>query len=201
MPQSRQDFRRHIRQKRNQLCVSTQKQASLDLVQQFSAWIKHTHYQHIALYLANDGELDTTPLIHALWAQDKQIYLPVLHPFSPGNLLFLHYTPDSPMVTNKYGIAEPRLDIRRIRPAHQLDLIGTPLVGFDSQGQRLGMGGGYYDRTLANWFKTGVGPTPFGIAHDCQHVEQLPVEEWDIPLPTILTPSQIWQWEFPMNTV
>ncbi len=57
------------------------------------------------------------------------------------------------------------------------------------------MGGGYYDRTLEPWFKTGRGPKPIGLAHDCQQVEKLPVESWDVPLPKIVTPSRIWDWE------
>jgi 5-formyltetrahydrofolate cyclo-ligase len=99
------------------------------------------------------------------------------------------------MTYNKFGILEPKLDQTLVKPVKELDLICTPLVAFDSHGHRLGMGGGYYDRTLAHWFKTGEGAQPMGLAHDCQHVEQLPTEAWDIPLPKIITPSQIWQWK------
>ena len=82
-----------------------------------------------------------------------------------------------------------------IIPTNQLDIICTPLVAFDKQGHRLGMGGGYYDRTLAPWFHYKSGPKPIGLAHSCQEVEQLPVESWDVPLPKIVTPKQIWDWE------
>ncbi|QLK45842.1 5-formyltetrahydrofolate cyclo-ligase [Vibrio owensii] len=192
---SRQEFRKLIREKRNGLSSDTQFQAGLDLVQQFSQLAEIKTAQHIAIYLSADGELDTKPLIESLWQQGKSIYLPVIHPFSKGQLLFLHYVNDKQLVYNKYGILEPALDIRYLKPARELDVICTPLVGFDSVGHRLGMGGGYYDRTLSRWFSTGEGAKPIGIAHDCQHVERLPVESWDIPLPKIVTPSQIWQWE------
>ncbi|MGY3570786.1 5-formyltetrahydrofolate cyclo-ligase [Vibrio paucivorans] len=195
MPLSRQDFRKQIRHIRNQLSDRQQVQAGQTLVQQFSSIRKIEHCQRIAVYLSADGEIDTNPLIEWLWQQGKSVYLPVLHPFSKGHLLFLHYTPDTPMVHNKYGILEPKLNQTLIAPVNSLDLICTPLVGFDSQGHRLGMGGGYYDRTLESWFKTGLGPVPLGLAHDCQHVEQLPTESWDVPLPKIVTPSKIWQWE------
>ncbi len=69
----------------------------------------------------------------------------------------------------------------------------TPLVAFDEYGQRLGMGGGFYDRTLQNWQHYKM--QPVGYAHDCQLVEKLPVEEWDIPLPAVVTPSKVWSGE------
>ncbi len=192
---SRQDFRKLIREKRNALCSDTQFQAGLDLVTQFAQLPEIQQAQNIAIYLSADGELDTKPLIEWLWQQGKSVYLPVIHPFSKGQLLFLQYVNEDQLVYNKYRILEPKLDIRHLLPVKQLDVICTPLVGFDSIGHRLGMGGGYYDRTLSHWFKTGEGGKPIGIAHDCQHVERLPIESWDIPLPKIVTPSQIWQWE------
>ncbi|MFM2590946.1 5-formyltetrahydrofolate cyclo-ligase [Vibrio sp. TBV020] len=194
MTLSRQDFRQLIRQQRQQLSDDFQRQAGFDLCQQFFRLPEVLSAQHIALYLSADGEVDTAPLIEKLWQSGKHVYLPVIHPFSKGHLLFLHYTPDSPMVLNKYQIAEPKLDQTKIIPAQSLDIICTPLVGFDSSGHRLGMGGGYYDRTLAPWFNTGQGPKPIGLAHDCQHVEALPIESWDVPLPKIVTPTKIWQW-------
>ncbi|WP_439146926.1 5-formyltetrahydrofolate cyclo-ligase [Vibrio sp.] len=192
---TRSEFRKQIRIKRNALTGEQQTQSGLDLVQQCAQLDEVQSAQHIALYISIDGELDTQPLIEWLWAQGKQTYLPVLHPFSAGHLLFLHYSPDTPTVLNKYGIVEPQLNQLLVKPCQQLDLILTPLVGFDSQGHRLGMGGGYYDRTLARWFESGNGAPPIGLAHDCQHVDTLPTEEWDIPLPKIVTPSKTWQWE------
>ncbi|CAV19862.1 5-formyltetrahydrofolate cyclo-ligase [Vibrio atlanticus] len=192
---TRSEFRKQIRIKRNSLSSEQQTQSGIDLVKQCAQLDEIQSAQHIALYISIDGELDTQPLIEWLWAQGKQTYLPVLHPFSTGHLLFLHYSPSTPTVLNKYGIVEPQLNQLLVKPCQQLDLILTPLVGFDSQGHRLGMGGGYYDRTLARWFETGNGATPIGLAHDCQHVDRLPIEGWDIPLPKIVTPSKTWQWE------
>ncbi|ELH0894983.1 5-formyltetrahydrofolate cyclo-ligase [Vibrio fluvialis] len=195
MQYSRHELRKLVRQQRNQLSSDIQYQASQDLICRFAALPEMQTCHHIALYLSTDGELDTQPLIEWLWSQGKAVYLPVLHPFSAGHLLFLHYQRSTPMTYNKFGILEPKLDQTLVKPVKELDLICTPLVAFDSHGHRLGMGGGYYDRTLAHWFKTGEGAQPMGLAHDCQHVEQLPTEAWDIPLPKIITPSQIWQWK------
>ena len=192
---SRQQFRQQIRHKRQQLSADIQRDASLRLIEHFTTLSEVSQAQHIALYLTTDGEIDTSPLINWLWQQGKHVYLPVIHPFSKGHLLFLHYQRDTPMVRNQYGISEPKLNQTLIRPTSTLDLVCTPLVGFDSDGHRLGMGGGYYDRTLAPWFKGQDGPKPIGLAHDCQYVGKLPIELWDVPLPKIVTPNKIWQWE------
>jgi 5-formyltetrahydrofolate cyclo-ligase len=152
-----------------------------------------TEARNIALFLSVDGELNTRPLIARLWHLKKTVCLPVLHPFSPGNLLFLRYSPDTPLLKNKLRIPEPPLDIRQVITLDQLDLMMVPLVAFDQHGQRLGMGGGFYDRTLQNWRQHGF--LPVGLAHDCQQVDSLPVAEWDVPLPAVMTPSKLWQWE------
>lgn len=149
----------------------------------------------VAVFLSFDGELDTRPLIQALWQAGKTVYLPVLHPFSKGNLLFLRYDQHSPLVMNRLKILEPQLDVRNVLALDKLDVLITPLVAFDEQGQRLGMGGGFYDRTLQNWRQHRLWPV--GLAHDCQQVTALPAEEWDIPLPAVVTPSRIWAWSGP----
>ena len=192
MSDHRNQLRQLIRQRRRLLSQEQQNQAAHNLVDQCMQQAFFQASQHIAIYLSTDGELNTQPLIDALWNAGKSIYLPVLHPFSQGHLLFLHYQKETPMTLNKFGIREPKLDQRLIIPATELDIICTPLVAFDSTCQRLGMGGGYYDRTLAPWFQTKVGATPIGLAHDCQHVDAIPTEAWDVPLPSIITPSQLF---------
>lgn len=189
---SRQDIRQLIRQRRRALTAEQQQLFGQQAAARMMAWPPVLTAKTVALFLSFDGELDTQPLIEQLWQAGKRVYLPVLHPFSPGNLLFLHYHPHSHLVVNRLKISEPRLDVRDVLPLSQLDVLITPLVAFDEKGQRLGMGGGFYDRTLQNWRQYGV--QPVGYAHDCQQVTTLPVEEWDIPLPAVVTPSKTWQW-------
>lgn len=189
---SRQAIRKPIRQRRREITSAQQRQFAEQAALRMMAWPPVVMARTVALFLSFDGELDTQPLIEQLWRSGKRVYLPVLHPFSPGNLLFLHYHPHSELVTNRLKIQEPKLDVRDVLPLSQLDVLITPLVAFDEQGQRLGMGGGFYDRTLQNWRAYGV--QLVGYAHDCQRVEKLPVEEWDIPLPAVITPSTVWEW-------
>lgn len=194
MLSSRQALRQQVRDLRRQLPATTQSGAALQLVEQFERHPLIQRARRVALYLANDGELDTRAAIEWCWQQQIQVCLPVLHPFSEGHLLFLDFTPTTPMTSNRFGIAEPQLDCRAIISKSAIDVLFTPLVAFDALGNRLGMGGGFYDRTLAGWHHHRLGPYPIGLAHDCQRVEHIPTEAWDVPLPEVITPARRWHW-------
>ena len=192
---STSSIRKAIRNKRRDLSQPEQKNAAKKIALTLSTLTHIQSASHIAAYLANDGEVCLKPFINWCWQHNKKVYLPRLHPFSRGQLLFMEYTEDTAMVNNTFGIAEPKLDVRSVVPIEQVDVILTPLVAFDHKGNRLGMGGGYYDRTLKRWYtEYQVAHTlknyPIGIAHDCQQIEQLPSQAWDIPLPEIITSSQ-----------
>ena len=187
----RQQLRKLIRQRRQQLRPAQQQQAANDLVSQALALPALNNSQHIALYLANDSELDTFPLIQTLWQQGKQLYLPVLHPFAAGYLLFVRYDKDTLLYPNRFGIPEPLAECHRLLPVDQLDIIFTPLVAFDLKGNRLGMGGGFYDRTLSQ-LPAKSRSQVIGLAHNCQQVDAVPTDSWDVPLQQIFTPAKHW---------
>jgi 5-formyltetrahydrofolate cyclo-ligase len=191
-PLSRQQIRQQIRERRRALSAEQQQRFALQAAERMMAYPPMVLAHTVALFLSFDGALDTQPLIEQLLRAGKRVYLPVLHPFSPGNLLFLHYHPQSRLMLNRLKIREPELDVRDVLPLAELDVLITPLVAFDASGQRLGMGGGFYDRTLQNWQQYRL--QPVGYAHDCQQVETLPSEQWDIPLPAVITPGKTWRW-------
>lgn len=145
--------------------------------------------RRIGCYLANDGEMDLAPLMRLIAGLRKQSYLPVLDGVGGKSLLFAPYRRDVKLEANRFGIPEPRVIARRRLHPRQLDLVLTPLVAFDPHGNRLGMGGGFYDRSLAflkrrqNWRR----PLLVGVAYDFQCVTELPSEAWDVPLDAIVT--------------
>lgn len=192
IPVLRQQLRTEVRQRRRALSADQQRRAGQQVAERVMGHPRIVAAQSVAVFLSFDGELPTRPTIEALWSLGKRVVLPVLHPFSPGHLLFLDYAPQTTLAANRLGILEPPLDVRHLLPLQQLDVILTPLVAFDDSGQRLGMGGGFYDRTLATW--QAHGPYPIGLAHECQQVAAIPAEVWDVPLPEILTPAKHWQW-------
>ena len=164
----RNQLRQQIRKTRANLTALQQQQAEDSITQQALAFIEERNAQHIALYVSFDGEISTDKLIKILWAQGKQVYLPVLHPFNPNHLLFLRYLPDTPMLKNKFSIWEPKLNVQNVLPLDELDILFTPLVAFDKQGNRLGMGGGFYDRNLQHWQKSPF--IPVGLALSLIHI-------------------------------
>lgn len=187
--QDRKALRREIRAQRRALSPNQQRRASSALLKQLSRqpWLRRA--SHIALYLPNDGEIDTRPLIDFCWRLGKKLYLPVLHPVRHNRLWFTPYTRTTRMRHNRYRIAEPVPQGQPGRPAYALDLVLMPLVAFSPAGGRLGMGGGYYDRTFAfRMTRNGLrGPKLVGLAHDFQRRDSLPLESWDVPLDSVVT--------------
>ncbi len=182
--QQRQELRQLMRIKRLSLSETQQIQASKSIVEPALTLIEKYQATKIALYLPFNNEISPLPLIDALFQQGKQIYLPVLHPFSKGNLLFLEYKKSkNSLKYNRFGILEPCLNVKNILPLSQLEMIFVPLVACDKQGNRLGMGGGFYDRTLSQFSSNLIS---VGLAYSFQNIEQLPIESWDMPLDHIL---------------
>ena len=193
-PLNRAQLRKSIRQKRCSLNEFEQQQHAQNLTKNICNLSAFRNARRIAFYLPEDGEIDTAYLIEHAWRDNKQVYLPVLAPFN-GALYFAPYYPASKLIPNRFGINEPTCHPRLWLRARQLNLILLPLVAFDTQGNRLGMGGGFYDRSLAftRYHKQRHSPQLIGLAHDLQKIEQLPCESWDIPLNMIATEKTIYQ--------
>lgn len=181
---SRPVLRRKLRQTRRQLSPAQQRNAARRLYRQLSHHPLFRRARHIALYLPNDGEIDPRLLLRAAQRRGKATYLPVLNPWPRTRMVFQRIEPGERLRRNRFGIFEPVIRTARQRRVWALDLLLMPLVGFDGNGGRLGMGGGFYDRSLAYRArrKKSHKPTLLGLAHECQRVDRLPLESWDVPL-------------------
>lgn len=176
------DIRQTIRQKRRKLSQAQRDNAQAIIYKKIKNHPAVSQAQHIAIFLSFDGEVDTKPIIEYLWQQNKSVYLPV--PVAEHKLIFLNYTPNTPLVKNSFGILEPVIDKTKIIDIEQLDIIFTPLVAFDDRGFRIGMGGGYYDRLLENYQQQQI--YPIGLAFACQKVDHVDNQHWDVKLPEII---------------
>lgn len=144
--------------------------------------------RRIAAYWPADGEIDPLPALRRAYAAGKACYLPVLCPQRDGHLQFAPWWPGAPLRCNRFGIPEPTTPRRHWLAPRMLDLALLPLVGFDAAGNRLGMGGGYYDRSFA-FLRRGAGRRPhlIGVGFDRQRVDGLQQRPWDVALDAVLT--------------
>lgn len=188
-PLSRPQLRRMLRNARRALTPSEQREAAQGVYRQLAHHPLFRRAKHISLYLPTDGEIDPRLLLRAAQRRGKATYLPVLSAWPRTKMVFQRVRPGEKLLPNRFRILEPRVNVRRQRKVWALDLVLLPLVGFDDVGGRLGMGGGFYDRSLAylarrqHWRK----PTLLGLAHECQKVERLVQASWDVPLAGTVT--------------
>lgn len=143
--------------------------------------------QSIACYLAMWDEVDTSMIIKRAWRAKKRIFAPVID--THDEMKFTILQPETTIVRNRFGLWEPESDFE-IEP-EKLDVVVTPVVAFDNSCNRIGMGGGHFDRTFAflgskrNWLR----PKLIGLAFDCQKVEKISPKPWDIRLYQVFSHS------------
>lgn len=183
------DIRKQIRKKRRALPIPMQQECAYELYQRLKNENCFIKSRHIAGYIPSEGEISPEPLMQLAEEMGKTVYLPVLMPFLSNRLWFAPYNKDSIMRNNRFGIPEPVFNGKQLIPATHLDLVLTPLVAFDSQCNRIGMGGGYYDRTFGflrhrnHW----ISPKLVGVAYEFQKINQIRSQKWDVPLQMVIT--------------
>jgi 5-formyltetrahydrofolate cyclo-ligase len=194
VPTDKSNLRQKLRARRRALSADEQRQAARRLAVNLTGTRLFLTSRRVACYLPNDGEIDSALVIKHIRRLRKILYLPVLSRLSHDRLWFAEAGPKTKLVSNRFGIPEPVVKSCDLVRAQELDLILMPLVGFDDKGNRLGMGGGFYDRSLEflrhrnHWRK----PHLLGIAYDFQRVNGLVADPWDIPLQGVITDQAIY---------
>lgn len=180
----KQQIRESIRHKRQQLSGEQQAQSADKIFTHIKQQPWFTKQVQVA-YHAFDGEINPQVLASNGVTSGQS----VLHPLCNGCLLFIKITDKTQYITNRFGIQEPVVSVPTVLPLNMIDIVYVPLVAFDASGYRLGMGGGFYDRTFSGAFKR---PLLIGLAHTFQHIDILPKEKTDIPLDAVVTPEKVW---------
>ena len=202
-------LRKQYRDSRKHIAATARHDAAMQAAKNLLACPIFKSSTHISCYLPAPEEFETTPIIEAIWHANKHCYLPVLNDpttyqtrltgfeylsgISHDNAFcmdFVRYQDGDPLHSNKYKILEPVNTQHKIAP-NQLDLVIVPLLVFDLHGHRLGMGGGYYDRTFAFLHDVMVRkPFMLGLGFAIQQTEKIPSEEWDVKLDGVLTEKE-----------
>lgn len=190
----RQELRHQLKQRRASLTAEEQKEISKEIATNIISLPIFQKAKKIAFYLAVNSEADPAKTQSISGTRQKQFYLPVLSENKTQGLSFAPLTSDTQFTPNQFNILEPNCSMEELIIGKDLDLVLVPLVGFDRYGNRLGMGGGYYDRSFA--FKNtqpsaNAKPTLIGYAYSFQEVNELSTESWDVKLDYIATEKGI----------
>ena len=139
----------------------------------------------VACYLPMDDEVDPSRTIERAWCANKRVFCPVIE--NNGRMVFRKLDRDTTLHRNNYGLWEP-VNSESIS-SRSLDIVVTPLVAFDKNNNRIGMGSGFFDRSFAflkhkqRWLR----PKLIGLAYACQKVEEIETNPWDIRLYSVIS--------------
>ena len=190
----KKELRKHMREQRRSLSYRLHQLSSQQLARRLQRMPAYKKAKNIAFYLPNGGEISLQFLIDLAWLSHKTCYLPVIK--DNQQMEFARFSRGDKLVCNKYNIREPQKKSIRIS-IKKLDLVLLPLVAFDNECHRLGMGGGYYDRLLHfkrmfNRRNKYMKPTLIGVAYDFQRCDTVPTETWDIAVNHIVTDKKTY---------
>lgn len=192
-PSHKAELRKLMRSRRRSLSESDQAEAATGLLDRLVRMAGFTDSRRIAMYLVNDGEIDPGVVMKWCWNTGIKTYVPIVTQENKNLLRFAEIHDQSRLRKNRYGISEPVVEEDQLLEARQLDLVLMPLVAFDEFGNRVGMGGGFYDTTFEFIRSEGANrPLLIGIAHEIQKVERIRSESWDIPLGWVVTDQGVY---------
>lgn len=194
---SKQEARQQLRAARSAVAMPQRDEDAINLCQMASSLPYLQEANNVALYWPCDDEISTLPLLNDCLKANKNCFLPVLLVDQPQKLAFASYTPETPVIKNRYSILEPDLTFASLIKLLDLDIIFVPLVGFDAQGHRLGRGGGFYDTTFAELHKNHNDEWPklVGLGYSCQYIDSVPIDHWDWKLDAVVTESDIFNFK------
>lgn len=184
-------LRADLRARRAALSATDRIGAAAGLVDSLEQVPRFLTDQRIGGYWAIDGELPLAALAQGLRAREQVYHLPMLG--AGKQVIFAPWQPGMPLATNRYGIPEPVCALsKRVAPDH-LDVVLLPLLGFDRAGQRLGFGGGWYDRSFAFLRERAsvARPVLIGIGYALQEVASIKAMAWDVRLDYVATEREL----------
>ena len=188
---SADELRQEKRIQRAALDAASLERAATALAARIFSLDEYRLARRIAAYFAVNGEIGLKPVIDRALADGKQVFLPNLEQKA---LRFAPYFDGQKMRSNRFRLPEPDVDDDEMLVPGELDLVLAPLVVFDADRNRIGMGGGFYDRSFA--FRKNpeiTTPVLIGVAHEMQKVDSLDPEEWDVRLDMIITDERIYR--------
>ena len=188
--QDHDELRQQKRKARAALSNQQLKAAADHLFMNVVAQEAFANAEHIAAYTAVNGEISLEPVISFALKQGKKVYLPNL---DQQSLRFAPFFEGQKMRVNKFRIPEPDVEADEMRSPRDLDLVLVPLAVFDAFRNRIGMGGGFYDRSFEfRHLQSETKPVLMGVAHELQRVERIEPQSWDVRLDMVISDFAIY---------
>ena len=183
MNSDRNNLRRELRRHRRDIPAGQRIAAAESLATQLLALPFMPTSGFVAGYWAMDGEI----ALHVFQLRLPPALTYCLPVLDGDRLRFSPWRPGDALVTNRYGIPEPDVATSPAFDAQAMSLVVLPLVGFDANGQRLGMGGGWYDRSFAFRNEHPAQPWLVGAGFATQQLDAIAAETWDVALDAVCT--------------
>jgi 5-formyltetrahydrofolate cyclo-ligase len=184
----RSELRRHLRRRRREATPAERMAAAEAVAQRLLAHPRFPASGYVAGYWAMHGEVPLH-LLQMHLGEGRVWCLPCVQP--DRSLRFAPWRPGDALVANEFGIPEPDLAPGSTLAAAEMAVVVLPLVAFSRDGQRLGTGGGYYDRSLAFRRDAPAPPWLVGAAYSFQQVDALSARAWDVRMDAIATESEL----------
>lgn len=183
--EQKEELRQHLLDQRKAISEDAFTKGSSEIIQKLKQQSEFVNADVIHCYVSINGrrEVDTHGLLKKMLSSDKKVVVPVTD-FQEGTLTHIQLDSYDKLEANKWGVPEPK-DGKEISP-EELELVIVPMVGGDTKCNRIGYGEGFYDRFLKQ-----VHCPKIGLIFERNIVEQVPVENFDVPLDKIITESQI----------
>lgn len=182
-------LRQEILAKRRQLTAKESAQAGLSILKTIMQMNVFKRTVNVASYISLSGELCTQDM-NEYFMTRHHLCLPYMVTGQKGKMDFYSFKKGDELVENRFHILEPKNQPENLVLEDKIDVIVVPLVAFDNKGNRMGMGGGYYDRMLKKVRKDCL---VIGVAYEFQLVDELLVEEWDMPMDIVITDKNCYE--------
>lgn len=186
------EARRLGREARRRLPATTRWRASTRLCRRLMTTPWYRHAQVIAVYFALPEEARLDDLVQSAMHDGKTVLAPVIG--TDGAMSLHALRPDMTLRRNRFGIAEPLRSMRRHTNVdwRRRCVVCAPMTAFDAHFNRVGMGGGYYDRLFARTAHL-KGVVRIGVAFECQRVPRIATASWDAPVDGIVTDARVYR--------
>ncbi|HTD29217.1 MAG TPA: 5-formyltetrahydrofolate cyclo-ligase [Xanthomonadaceae bacterium] len=182
------ELRRGLRESRAAISAAARIAAAANVANRLLGLPTLRNATSVAGYWAVGGELPLHILMTRL-APATRYCLPILH--QPDRTLrFAPWRVGDPVIANRYNIPEPAHAMELLAP-DALDVVLLPLLGYTRRGDRVGTGGGWYDRSFAFRRESPAPPLLIGVGFACQQIDAYAANAWDVPLDAVVTEREL----------